>query len=78
MLQVGIIPYKEIDPAAPAEDAFGPRYANVPWALMMVNWGAVIGLFTTLITGLYSQANKGKLRKININNIYIMKLSAFV
>lgn len=26
-------------------------------ALMLVNWGAVIGLFTTLITGLYSQAD---------------------
>ena len=23
---------------------------------MLVNWGAVIGLFTTLVTGLYSQA----------------------
>eukprot|EP00435_Cladocopium_sp_Y103_P031274 s1758_g7.t2 len=53
---VGIIPYYEIQQAAPAEDAFGPHYANIPWALMMVNWGAVIGLFTTLITGLYSQA----------------------
>lgn len=53
---VGIIPYYEIQEAAPAEDAFGPHYANIPWALMMVNWGAVMGLFTTLITGLYSQA----------------------
>ncbi|CAK8992304.1 Cationic amino acid transporter 9, partial [Durusdinium trenchii] len=53
---VGIIPYDEIDSAAPAEDAFGKHYANIPWALMLVNWGAVIGLFTTLITGLYSQA----------------------
>lgn len=53
---VGIIPYYEINPEAPAEDAFGPHYANIPWALMLVNWGAVIGLFTTLLTGLYSQA----------------------
>ncbi|CAJ1427536.1 unnamed protein product [Effrenium voratum] len=58
LVLVGIIPFEEIDKAAPAEDAFGPRYADIPWVLVLVNWGAVIGLFTTLITGLYSQASE--------------------
>ena len=37
------------------EHPFLPRRLGLE-ALMLVNWGAVIGLFTTLITGLYSQA----------------------
>ncbi|CAE7671061.1 CAT9 [Symbiodinium microadriaticum] len=56
LVLVGIIPYTEIDEAAPVEAAFSPQYANIPWVSMLVNWGAVIGLFTTLVTGLYSQA----------------------
>eukprot|EP00439_Symbiodinium_sp_Y106_P048053 s1999_g6.t1 len=56
LVLVGIIPYTEIDEAAPVEAAFSPQYANIPWVSMLVNWGAVIGLFTTLVTGMYSQA----------------------
>ncbi|CAE6925688.1 CAT9 [Symbiodinium natans] len=56
LVLVGIIPYTEIDEAAPVEAAFSPQYANIPWVCMLVNWGAVIGLFTTLVTGMYSQA----------------------
>jgi len=41
---------------APVVDAFSPKYANVPWVGVLVDWGAVVGLLTTLLTGLYSQA----------------------
>ena len=40
---VGIIPYHDIDAAAPAEDAFGPRYANIPWATGAIERGEVVG-----------------------------------
>jgi len=52
----GIVPFRNIDPAAPVVDAFGPKYANVPWVAVLVDWGAIIGLYTTLLSGLYSQA----------------------
>eukprot|EP00931_Biecheleriopsis_adriatica_P018274 TRINITY_DN12861_c0_g1_i2.p1 TRINITY_DN12861_c0_g1~~TRINITY_DN12861_c0_g1_i2.p1 ORF type:complete len:498 (+),score=86.32 TRINITY_DN12861_c0_g1_i2:50-1543(+) len=56
LILVGIIPYESMDEAAPAQAAFGPRYANIPWVCVLVDWGAIIGLFTTLISGMYSQA----------------------
>lgn len=52
----GIVPFRNIDPEAPVADAFGPKYANIPWVLQLVDWGAIIGLYTTLLSGLYSQA----------------------
>jgi len=51
----GIVPFQEIDAAAPVDDAFSPRYADLPWVRLLVNIGAVAGVYTTLLTGMYSQ-----------------------
>mmetsp|Transcript_91998 Transcript_91998/g.192349 ORF Transcript_91998/g.192349 Transcript_91998/m.192349 type:complete len:592 (+) Transcript_91998:129-1904(+) len=52
----GLVPFLEMDKDAPVTDAFGPKYANIPWVNALVDWGAIIGLYTTLLSGLYSQA----------------------
>lgn len=51
-----LVPFREIHKAAPIADAFGPGRANVPWVGVLVDWGAFIGIITTLLAGMYSQA----------------------
>lgn len=55
----GVVPFREISASAPVATAFSPEYGNVPWIGAFVGWGAVLGVFTTMITGLYSQARHG-------------------
>ena len=40
-------------------------------ALMLVNWGAVIGLFTTLLTGLYSQVLGGAIKSLVVGSAWL-------
>jgi len=51
-----IVPFRELNEDAPVSNAFGPRYANMPWVCIIVDWGAIVGLCTTLLAGMYSQA----------------------
>ncbi|CAK0806784.1 unnamed protein product [Prorocentrum cordatum] len=52
----GIVPFREISVEAPVVDAFGPKYANIPAVDALVDWGSVLGLLTTVLVGMYSQA----------------------